>query len=78
MIITNEQEKEVFMRSVAQEYIEQGVQQGVQQGIIKKAKAVAKTMLLKLHLDIDTVQKATELSKEELQELLKEVNNTAQ
>ena len=31
-------------------------------------------MLFKLHLDIDTLQKATELTKEELQELLKRAN----
>ena len=64
LIIINEQEKDQFMRSVAQEYIEQG--------IIIKAREVAKNMLLKLRLDIDTVQKATELTKEELQQILKE------
>jgi flagellar biosynthesis/type III secretory pathway protein FliH len=81
LIIVNEQEKEKFMRSVAQEYIQQGMQQGIQQGIHQgmqqgittKAREVAKNMLLKLHLDVDAVQKATELTKEELQEILKEV-----
>jgi predicted transposase YdaD len=38
---------------------------------------VAKNMLVKLHLDIDTVQKATELTKEELQEILKERSATS-
>ena len=55
------------MRSVAQEYIKQGLQQG----ILIKAREVAKNMLLKLRLDIDTVQKATELTKEELQQIIK-------
>lgn len=64
LMIINEQEKEKFMRSVAQEYIEQG--------ILIKAREVAKNMLLKLRLDMDTVQKATELTKEELQQILKE------
>jgi predicted transposase YdaD len=68
LLIINEQEKEELMRSVAQEYIEQGMQQG----ILIKSREVAKNMLLKLRLDIDTVQKATELPKEELQQILKE------
>jgi predicted transposase/invertase (TIGR01784 family) len=34
--------------------------------------AIAKNMLLKLRLDIDTVQRATELTKEELQQIFKE------
>lgn len=72
LIIINDQEKEKFMRSVAQEYIEQGLQQGMKQGILIKAREVAKNMLLKLRLDIDTVQKATELTKEEIQQILKE------
>ncbi|MHB9147294.1 MAG: Rpn family recombination-promoting nuclease/putative transposase [Candidatus Amoebophilus sp.] len=67
LIIINEQEKEEIMRSVAQEYIKQGIQQG----LLIKSREVAKNMLLKLRLDIDTVQKATELTKEELQQILK-------
>jgi hypothetical protein len=44
----------------------------MQVGILTKAREVARNMLVKLHLDLDIVQKATELTKEELQEILKE------
>jgi predicted transposase YdaD len=46
-------------------------QEYIKQGILIKAREVAKNMLLKLRLDIDTVQKATELTKEELQQIIK-------
>jgi hypothetical protein len=38
---------------------------------------IARAMLLNLHLDADTVRKATDLTKEEVQELLKGANNTS-
>lgn len=61
LVITNEQEKEKFMRTLAQRYQEEAVKQ------------VAQNMLFKLHLDVDTVQKATDLPKEAIQSLLKDV-----
>jgi predicted transposase YdaD len=81
LIIINEQEKNKFMQSVAQEYIEQGIRQGIrqgmQQGIQTRNLEIARAMLLNLHLDADTVRKATDLTKEEIQELLKGANNTS-
>jgi hypothetical protein len=65
LMITNEQEQEEIMRSIAQQYEEIGIEKGIEN--------VAKNMLLELHLDIDTVQKATKLNKETIQNLLKEV-----
>ena len=64
--------------SAAQKLINQGMQQGIQldeekgieKGIFTKAIEVAKNMLLKLKLDIATVQKATELPKAELEKIL--------
>ena len=50
--------------------IEKGMEKGMEKGIFTKAIAVAKNMLLKLKLDIDTVQKATELPKAELEKIL--------
>jgi predicted transposase/invertase (TIGR01784 family) len=44
---------------------------GMERGIEKGRQEVARNMLVKLRLDIDTVQKATELNKEELQKILK-------
>ena len=43
----------------------------------KGRQEVARNMLVNLHFDIDTVQKATELTKEELQEILKEGSATS-
>ena len=61
-------------QKLRQQGMQQGVQQGMQQGIITKAREVAKNML-RLHLDIDTVEQATKLSKKEIQELMQEANN---
>jgi predicted transposase YdaD len=69
LIVINEQEKEKIMQSVmqsvAQEYMEKGMQQGMQQGMER----VAQNMLFKLNLDLNTVQQATGLTKEELQKI---------
>jgi predicted transposase YdaD len=65
LITTNEQEQEEFMRTLAQRYQEEGIQTGRLE--------IAKNMLFKLGLGIDTVQKATDLSKEVIQNLLKDV-----
>jgi len=51
--------------------IQEGIQQGRQEGRQEEKLEIAKNMLLKLHLDMDTVQKATALTKEELEEILK-------
>jgi predicted transposase/invertase (TIGR01784 family) len=68
-ITTNEQENEKFMRTLAQRYQEEGIQTGRQEGRLE----IAKNMLFKLNLGVDTVQKATDLSKEVIQNLLKDV-----
>ena len=58
------------------ENIMSAAQQLRQEGKKERNLEVARNMLVKLHLDVDTVQKATELTKEELQEILEEGNNT--
>jgi predicted transposase/invertase (TIGR01784 family) len=49
---------------------EKGRGEGMEKGIFTKAIAVAKNMLFKLKLDIDTVQQATELPRAELEKIL--------
>jgi predicted transposase/invertase (TIGR01784 family) len=49
--------------------IQQGMQQGIQQGMQQEKLHIAKNMLSKLHLDMQTVAKATGLSEEELMKL---------
>ena len=51
--------------------IELGIEKGIELGIEKGIEKVAQNMLFKLHLDLDTVQKATGLTKEELQKIIK-------
>jgi predicted transposase/invertase (TIGR01784 family) len=63
--------KFIYM-SVAQQLRQEGLEIGREEGIVTKAIAVAKNMLFKLHLDIDIVQKATELPKDELEKILQE------
>ena len=58
--------------SLAQQLRQEGIEIGLEEGIFTKAIAVAKNMLLKLHLDVDTVQKATELPKAELEKIIQE------
>jgi predicted transposase YdaD len=65
LVTRNEQENEKFMRTIAQRYQEEGIQTGRLE--------IAKNMLFKLNLGVDTVQKATDLSKEVIQNLLKDV-----
>ena len=48
-----------------------GVQEGMQQGEQNKALAIARNMLFQLHLGLDVIEKATGLSKEELEQLQK-------
>ena len=64
LITNNPQETQKIMTSVAQQYVNQGVAQGVARGI----RQVAKEMLFRLHLDFDTVKKATKLSQEDLKQ----------
>ena len=56
------------------EWLEEGMQlgekKGVQEGIFTKAIAVAKNMLFKFKIDIETVQKVTELPRAELEKIL--------
>jgi predicted transposase YdaD len=66
LVIINDQEKEEFMQTVAQEYIDQGLQKGQQE----TTQAIARRMFRELHLDMDTIQKATGLTKDELQKML--------
>jgi predicted transposase/invertase (TIGR01784 family) len=51
--------------SAAQRLIQQGMQQGMQQEKLE----IAKNMLFQLHLGMDIIQKATSLSREELEEI---------
>ena len=64
--------KEKIM-SAAQRLIQQGMQQGLeqgmQQGMQQEKLEIAKNMLFQLHLGMDMVQKATSLSREELEEI---------
>ena len=47
-------------------------QEGIEIGIFTKAIEIAKSMLLKFKIDIDTVQEATKLPKAELEKILQE------
>ena len=55
-----------------QEGIQKGIQEGMQQGKQAEKIEIARNMLLELKLGLDIVQKATGLSKEELEKLVKE------
>ena len=56
-------------QQLRQEGIQQGMEQGIQQGIQQEKLEIAKNMLFQLHLGMDIVQKATSLSREELEEI---------
>ena len=58
--------------TAAQQLRQQGMQQGMQQGIQLEKLHIAKNMLSKLHLDIQTVAQATGLSEEALMKLQQE------
>ena len=60
------------MKSVAQEYVEQGVAQGLAQGVVKGVRQVARNMLFELHLDLETVKRATKLSQKDLNQIIQE------
>ena len=68
MLTTSQQ----IERKGIQQGMQQGIQQGKQLGFSKGVKQIAKQMLLHLHMDIDLTQKATGLSREELEALQKE------
>ena len=65
LVVTNVEEKEAIMMTIAQAYQEEALQQGVRDRNLE----IASNMLLQLHLDIDTVQKATGLTREEVKKL---------
>jgi predicted transposase YdaD len=79
LVATSEQEKNKFMRTIAQKYqeegreigIEEGREIGIEEGIEKGIEKVAQNMFFKLHFDLDTVQKATGLTKGNLQRIIK-------
>jgi predicted transposase/invertase (TIGR01784 family) len=75
LIVINEQEKEDIMRSLAQKYRDEGIEIGQYRGIEKGIEKVAQNMLFNLHLDLDTVQKATGLTPKDLQQILKKEKN---
>ena len=70
------------MKSVAQQYVEQGVQigrgagvqrgrgEGVQIGRGEGVRQVARDMLFELQLDLETVKRATKLSQEDLNQII--------
>ena len=65
------QRKEDIM-TAAQQLQQEGKKEGMQQGMQAKSVGIAKNMLSKLHLDMQTVAKATGLSEEELMKLQQE------
>ena len=74
LITNSKQETEKIMKSVAQQYVEQGVAQGlaqgVTQGVVKGVRQVARNMLFELHLDLETVKRATKLSQKDLNQII--------
>jgi predicted transposase YdaD len=72
LVATNIQEKERIMTSIAHSYLQQGISKGRQEGRQEGRQArnleIAKNML-KLHLEMGIVQKATGLSLNELEQL---------
>ena len=49
-----------------QEGIQEGMQKGMQKGMQTRNLEIAKTMLRQLHLDVEVVQQATGLSRQEI------------
>jgi len=65
-------EKIPFYQDGIKEGIKEGIEKGMKRGIERGIKLVA-IQMLKLDFDIDTIQKSTNLSKEEIEELKKEL-----
>ena len=65
-------EKIPFYQDGIKEGIKEGIEKGMKIGIERGIKLVA-IQMLKLDFDIDTIQKSTSLSKEEIEELKKEL-----
>ena len=61
--------RQALREEALQEGIQQGMQQGIQQGMQQEKLEIAKNMLFQLHLGMDIVQKATSLSREELEQI---------
>ncbi len=86
LITNSKQETEKIMKSVAQQYVEQGVAQGVQIGREEGVqigrgegvqigrgegvRQVARNMLFEFHLDLETVKRLTKLSQEDLNQII--------
>jgi len=66
--MTNEKEKDKLMRSVAQDFIDQGKREGLQEGRVEERFQVAKSML-KEGAAIPFIQKVTGLSQIELSKI---------
>ena len=62
------------MTTIAQAIGQEFESKGRQQGMQTKALDIAKNMLSKLHLDVETVAQATGLSQEELMKLQADTN----
>ncbi len=71
-IIQAAPDKKDIVMTAAQKLRQQGRKEGMQQGMQTEKLTIARNMLLKLHLDMDIIQKATGLTQEGLELLLKE------
>ena len=73
-ISSNPHKKKEIMTTIAQAIGQEFESKGRQQGMQTKALDIAKNMLSKLHLDVETVAQATGLSQEELMKLQADTN----
>ena len=67
-------DKQEDIMTAARQLEIKGEKRGMQQGMQTKALDIAKNMLSKLHLDVETVAQATGLSQEELMKLQADTN----
>lgn len=74
LVSYNSQDKTEIMTSIAQAIRQEGIQQGMQQGIQTRNLEIARNMLFELHLDVETVSKATGLTKKELKKLHQKIS----
>ena len=65
LVSTNPEEEQRIMTSIAQDYQQKGMQQGMQQERL----GIAKNLLYQLHLGVEAVQRATGLSRQEIEKL---------
>ena len=71
MQLDREVERELFMQLSIEQIIRLG-KPGMPQDVLTKHREIVKKKLLELHLDLDIVQKATDLPKNEREEILQE------